>query len=59
LNYSSNPKNPHLRTHPLLVAWEQLDEPEREKDRDAIRVIPRMLARVGYSIEIRAPSEAH
>jgi hypothetical protein len=55
--YSSTPKDPHLKTHPLLVAWEQLDEPEREKDRDAIRAIPRMLARVGYSLEI--PSDAH
>jgi hypothetical protein len=55
--FSSAPKDSNLKTHPLLVPWEQLDEPEREKDRDAIRAIPRMLARVGYSLEI--PSDAH
>ncbi|RYB94800.1 hypothetical protein EUA93_10830 [Nocardioides oleivorans] len=50
--YSSGPKNPERKTHPLLVGWEELDEPEREKDRDAIRAIPRMLARVGYAVDV-------
>ncbi|WP_151083401.1 RyR domain-containing protein [Nocardioides cynanchi] len=57
--YAPAPKDPHLKTHPLLVDWEKLDEPEREKDRDAIRAIPRMLARVGYSLEIPARSDTH
>jgi hypothetical protein len=57
--YSSASKDANLKTHPLLVAWEELDEPEREKDRDAIRAIPRMLARVGYSLKIPARSNAN
>lgn len=48
--YASGPKDPVGKTHPLLVPWDQLSEEEREKDRDAIRAIPRMLARVGYSL---------
>lgn len=52
---SSGPKDPVNKTHPLLVPWSELAEAEREKDRDAIRAIPRMLARVGFSIELPAP----
>ena len=50
----SGVKDPERKTHPLLVTWEELDEPEREKDRDAIRAIPRMLARVGYALDVPA-----
>ena len=50
--FATGPKDPVRKTHPLLVRWEELDEAEREKDRDAIRAIPRMLARVGYALEI-------
>lgn len=49
--YGPAPKDPLAKTHPLLVPWDDLSEEEREKDRDAIRAIPAMLARVGYSIE--------
>jgi hypothetical protein len=56
--YAPAPKDANLRTHPLLVPWNELDEVEREKDRDAIRAIPRMLARVGYSLEIPVSSDA-
>ncbi|MGF9755053.1 NAD-binding protein [Microvirga sp. 0TCS3.31] len=52
--YSSGPKDPQRKTHPLLIGWDDLDEPEREKDRDAIRAIPRMLARVGYALDVPA-----
>lgn len=52
--YSSGPKDPDRKTHSLLVDWEELDESEREKDRDAIRAIPRMLARVGYALDVPA-----
>jgi hypothetical protein len=45
-------KDPSARTHPLLVPWEDLAEEERQKDRDAILAIPRMLARVGYAVRI-------
>ena len=50
--YSSGPKDPLRRTHPLLVSWDALEPAEQEKDRDAIRAIPRMLARVGYALRV-------
>lgn len=50
--YAPGPKDPHLRTHPMLISWDELSEAEREKDRDAIRAIPSMLARVGYAVEL-------
>lgn len=53
--YSSDVKDPQRKTHPLLVSWEELDEAEREKDRDSIRAVPRMLARVGYALDVPAP----
>ena len=49
--YSPGPKDPDRKTHPLLVPWEKLKEAEKEKDRDAIRAIPRMLARAGFAID--------
>ena len=45
-------KDPHRRLHPLLVPWEELPEEEREKDRDVIRGLPRMLALVGYELVV-------
>jgi len=33
-----------------LVPWSELPEEEREKDRDMVRGIPRMLARGGYAV---------
>lgn len=52
--HSPSVKDPVAKTHPLLVPWDELDEEEREKDRDAIRAIPRMLAHVGYSLASRS-----
>ena len=53
--YGQASKDAEAKTHPLLISWDELAEPERQKDRDAIRAIPRMLARVGYEIELREP----
>jgi hypothetical protein len=47
---TTGPKDPGRKLHPLLVGWEELDEAEREKDRDAARLIPRMLAQAGYEL---------
>lgn len=47
---TDGPKDADERRHPLLVPWEELAEAEREKDRDAIKVIPQMLARAGYGL---------
>jgi voltage-gated potassium channel Kch/preprotein translocase subunit Sss1 len=43
-------KDPERKLHPLLVRWEELSEAYREKDRDAARLIPRMLAQAGYEL---------
>jgi hypothetical protein len=47
------------KLHPSLVPYEELSEDEREKDRDAIRDLPRMLAEAGFEIHrlstLRAP----
>lgn len=45
-------KDPERRLHPLLVSWAELDERERDKDRDAIRALPTMLARLGFEISM-------
>ena len=49
---TDGPKDPVAKRHPLLVPWEALDEAEREKDRDAFRALPHMLARIGYALEL-------
>jgi hypothetical protein len=36
--------------HPLLVPWEQLSEPEKEKDRDTIRNLPGLVERSGFRV---------
>jgi hypothetical protein len=41
------------REHPSLVSWEELSESEREKDREAVRAIPAVLARAGLAIRRR------
>ncbi|MFL5822844.1 MAG: RyR domain-containing protein [Solirubrobacteraceae bacterium] len=38
------------KIHPLLVAWGQLDEVERDKDREPVREVPQMLAYAGFEI---------
>jgi class 3 adenylate cyclase/tetratricopeptide (TPR) repeat protein len=36
--------------HPLLIPWEELSEPEREKDRDTIRHLPRLIEKTGFRV---------
>ncbi len=43
-------KDAQRKLHPLLVPWEDLADAEQEKDRDAFRALPHMLAGVGYAI---------
>jgi hypothetical protein len=38
------------KIHKCLVQWDQLPEEEKEKDRELVRGIPRILARAGYAI---------
>jgi hypothetical protein len=48
--YAPDDKDRHARTNPTLVSWADLPEDEREKDRAAIRAIPRILARLGLQV---------
>jgi hypothetical protein len=43
-------KNTGKKLHPCLVPWEKLPENEKDKDRDLVKGIPKILARAGYAI---------
>jgi hypothetical protein len=43
-------KDPERKLHPLLVPWAELPERERDKDRESVRAIPRMLAEAGFRL---------
>jgi len=44
-------KDASRKLNPLLVPWEDLDEAEREKDRDAIRALPAMIELTGFRVQ--------
>jgi len=44
-------KNTKKKTHPDLVEWDHLPEPEKEKNRAPIRELPTFLTRAGYRID--------
>lgn len=44
------------KLHPSLVSWARLPHAEREKDRDAVRALPEILADVGLAITRVRPS---
>ena len=48
--YGPGPKNPQEKTHPCLVPWEQLSEVERDKDRDTVRNIPKLISLAGFRV---------
>lgn len=49
-------KDPVAKRHPKLLAWEELTEEDRDKDREPVRALPGMLARAGFQIQRgRAP----
>ena len=53
--YGSTRNNDKL-LHPSLVSWDDLPESEREKDRDAVRLLPAVLAQVGLRIVRLTPT---
>ena len=52
--HGAGPKDPERRLHPSIVPWSELSEEERDKDREPVRALPEMLARVGF--ELRLPA---
>ncbi|MFZ3376266.1 MAG: RyR domain-containing protein [Chthoniobacterales bacterium] len=50
-DWTYSPRRDDARKHhPLLVPWDQLSEPEKEKDRDTIRNLPRLIERAGFRV---------
>jgi hypothetical protein len=43
-------KDEQKKTHPSMVPYIELSEPEKEKDRDAIRMIPRYLSLIDFQV---------
>lgn len=51
-------KNVEKKEHPDLVSWEELSDEVKDKDREAVRLIPEVLATyAGFAIVRRAPVE--
>ncbi|MBU0491886.1 MAG: NAD-binding protein [Chloroflexi bacterium] len=48
--YAPGPKDSRQKTHPDLLAWTELSEPEREKNRSVVRELPGLLARAGFQV---------
>ncbi|MBM4275973.1 MAG: RyR domain protein [Deltaproteobacteria bacterium] len=44
-------KDAGKKTHPSLLPWEELPEEEKDKDRQAVRAIPALLAAAGFEIQ--------
>jgi hypothetical protein len=48
--YAPGDKDMRRKTSPILVAWEELSESEKEKDRNPVRELPHFLARAGLQV---------
>ena len=48
--WSAGRRNPEKKTSPYLVEWEKLQENIKKYDRDAVRAIPKLLAKIGFEI---------
>lgn len=42
--------NKEAKKHQSLLPWDQLSDPDKEKDRALVRAIPKILAEVGYTM---------
>jgi hypothetical protein len=49
--YTKGPKDTSKKRTPHLVSWEKLPEEMKDLNREAVREIPRLLARVGFEIQ--------
>lgn len=48
--WTPGPRDPIAHTTPYLVPWDELDEPTRDLDREAVRAIPDVLAEAGLAV---------
>jgi len=48
--FTPGPEDPGNKTHPDILPWDQLTETAREKDRQTIYELPRILARAGFQV---------
>ena len=46
--YGQQDKDARARTHPDLVPWESLSKAAKDKDRQSVRALPKLLARAGF-----------
>jgi hypothetical protein len=53
------PRDDKRKHHPFLLPWEQLPEMEREKNRDSVRDLPRVLADAGLQVVRLEPTPAY
>ena len=56
--HGNGAKDPVQLSHPQLVDWEELSREDRDKDRNAVRAIPAILARAGFDIVSVGDAEA-
>ena len=50
-NWTYAPRRDNARKHhELLVPWEKLSEPQKDKDRDTIRNLPMLVERAGFRV---------
>ena len=52
------PRENARRIHDQLKPWEELDEANRDKDRDAVREIPRIVALAGFAVQRESPASS-
>jgi hypothetical protein len=53
--FTSGPKRVDRKQSPDMVAWEELTEVAKEKDRVIFRALPELLAEAGYGLRRRSP----
>ena len=51
LGWTLGPRNEEERTHPDMLPWSELDEEDRQKDRDRIVWLPEVVAAAGCHLE--------
>lgn len=49
-SYAEGEKNPKRKTHPYLVLWEELPEEIKEYDRNFVRELPKILAKIDLQV---------